>query len=99
MISLSSLRRQLSLVVRHRKERAMHKEYARLGVERLERRDNPSIGWSFWEDTYLGAVIYGVGQGALNTVNGVQDAVIGVANLPAMVYNNTIGYLGGGTIG
>lgn len=31
--------------------------------------------------------------------NGVQDAVMGVANLPAVVYNNTAGNLGGGQIG
>lgn len=47
----------------------------------------------------VGNVLSGVVQGGANLVNGVQDAAIGVANLPAVVYNNTAGNLGGGQIG
>jgi hypothetical protein len=74
----------------------MRNGFARLGLECLEARENPS---NFWDDTYAGAILSGIGQGGLNLVNGVQDAVVGVANLPAMIYNNTAGNLGGGTIG
>jgi hypothetical protein len=70
----------------------------KLGVENLETRENPS-GWSFWDDTYVGAILSGGAQGAANIVNGVQDIGIGVLNLPAKVYNNTAGYVGGGDIG
>lgn len=76
----------------------MRQSFVRLGIENLERRDNPS-GGSFWDDTYVGAFLSGGAQGAVNIVNGVQDAVIGVGNLPATVYNVTAGNLGGGTIG
>ncbi|MFN5465837.1 MAG: hypothetical protein ACK40D_14530 [Cyanobacteriota bacterium] len=58
---------------------------------------------SFWEDTYVGAILsggaQGLVQGVANVGNGLQDAIIGVANLPAAVYNVTAGNLGGGTIG
>lgn len=33
-----------------------------------------------------------------NTANGVQDAGVGVLNLPALAYNHTAYYLGGGTV-
>jgi len=87
------------LVIRQRREHVMRKGFVRLGVESLERRDNPSGGWSFWDDTYIGAVFSGRAQGTVNLVNGVQDAAVGVANLPGVIYNNTAGNLGGGTIG
>ena len=37
-------------------------------------------------------------QGAANTVNGVQDGLIGIANLPGVVYNNTVGYIPGAAL-
>jgi hypothetical protein len=59
----------------------------------------PPGGWSspFWSG--VGGFFAGAAQGIANTVNGVQDGVVGLANLPAQVYNNTAGYIGGGTIG
>jgi hypothetical protein len=37
----------------------------------------------------------GVVQGAANTANGVQDGLVGLANLPGVVYNNTVGCIPG----
>lgn len=74
----------------------MRNGFVRLVVESLEPRDNPS---SFWDNTLVGNVLSGVVQGGANLVNGVQDAAIGDSNLPAVVYNNTAGNLGGGQIG
>ncbi len=45
-----------------------------------------------------GAFWGGLGQGALNTVNGVQDAGVGVLNAPSAVWNNTAGNLGAGRL-
>jgi hypothetical protein len=42
-------------------------------------------GWDWWECAWAG--VCGVGQGGVNIVNGVQDTVIGVANLPARAVN------------
>lgn len=70
----------------------------RRGVEGLERRDNPS-GWWDATTTYTGAVVSGVGQGALNIVNGLQDAVIAIPNIVPAVYNVTAGNLGAPTMG
>ena len=41
--------------------------------------------WVWWECTKAG--LCGLGQGAFNIVNGVQDTVIGVANIPAAAVN------------
>lgn len=41
--------------------------------------------WVWWECTKAG--LCGLGQGAVNIVNGVQDTVIGVANIPAAAVN------------
>jgi hypothetical protein len=58
----------------------MPKEFVRLSVERLEQRDNPSRGWSFWEDTYIGAFLSGLGEGAVNIATGARDAVVEVVH-------------------
>jgi hypothetical protein len=55
-----------------------NKEFVRLELERLEQRDNPSSGWSFWEDTYVGAFLSGLGEGAVNIAIGARDAVVEV---------------------
>lgn len=47
----------------------------RLGIESLERRDNPS-GWSFWDDTYVGAFLSGLGEGAGNIATGASHTVV-----------------------
>lgn len=54
----------------------MRPSFARLGVESLERRDNPSSGRSFWNDTYVGAFLSGLGEGAVNIATGARDAVV-----------------------
>jgi len=41
--------------------------------------------WVWWECTKAG--LCGLGQGAANLLNGVQDTVIGVANIPAAAVN------------
>ncbi len=41
--------------------------------------------WVWWECTKAG--LCGLGQGAVNIANGVQDTVIGVANIPAAAVN------------
>lgn len=56
----------------------MRKGFVRLGVESLERRDNPSGGWSFWDDTYVGAFLFGLREGAVNIATGARDAVVEV---------------------
>jgi len=53
----------------------MRNNIARLGIETLERRDNPS-GWNFWEDTYAGAFLSGLGEGAKNIATGAYDTVV-----------------------
>jgi hypothetical protein len=73
----------------------MRNNIARLSIETLEQRDNPSgwsfwsddPNWSFWNDNYVGAFLSGGAQGVVNTVNGVQDAVIGIANIPIAAVN------------
>ena len=72
--------------------------FVKLGFERLERRDNPD-GDNWWYDSTIGNILSVPVQGAANIANGVQDIGIGLANLPAVVYNNTAGNLGGGAIG
>ena len=47
----------------------------------------------------IGGYYVGLGQGVLNTVNGVQNAVIAIPNLVPMVYNVTAGNLGAPTMG
>lgn len=48
--------------------------------------------------SYAAATGRGIGQGGLNTVNGVQDAAIGIVNLAPIIHNHTAGnfvnYLG-----
>jgi hypothetical protein len=46
----------------------MRSGFVRLGAESLEARENPS---NFWEDTYVGAFLSGLGQGAANMGKGV----------------------------
>lgn len=41
--------------------------------------------WVWWECTKAG--LCGLGQGAVNIVNGVQDTLIGIANIPAAAVN------------
>jgi hypothetical protein len=48
------------------------------------------VSWTAQVET-AGAL--GVLQGAANTVNGVQDGLVGIANLPGVIYNNTAGYI------
>ena len=48
-----------------------------------------------WAGQVGSAAALGVVQGAANTVNGVQDGLIGMANLPGVAYNNTVGYIPG----
>lgn len=55
----------------------------RLGVAELERRDNPS---SFWEDTYVGAFLSGLGEGAENIATGAADGVTEVINTGSDLY-------------
>lgn len=56
----------------------MRKGFVRLGVERLEKRDNPSSGWSFWDDTSVGAFLSGLGEGAVNIATGARETVVEV---------------------
>jgi hypothetical protein len=51
---------------------------ARLGLEVLERRDNPSAWGDFWGGVayYGGAFVEGLGEGATNIVTGARDAVV-----------------------
>ena len=78
---------------------------ARLWVGELESRVVPTVIGDFWlvftTEPVQGVkdVVAGYYQGQANLVNGVQDAGVGIANLPATVYNNTAGNVGGGTIG
>ena len=60
---------------------------ARLSLENLESRDNPSSGWSFssddpnwsfWKDNYIGAALSGISEGAINIGIGAKDAVVEV---------------------
>jgi RHS repeat-associated protein len=51
------------------------------------------------QSSVVGAGALGVGQGVANTANGVQDAAIGLVNLPGVAYNNTAGRLGAPKIG
>jgi hypothetical protein len=53
----------------------MRNNTARLSLETLEPRDNPS-GWSFWEDTYVGAFLSGFCEVAKNIATGAYDAVV-----------------------
>jgi hypothetical protein len=53
----------------------MRNNIARLSIETLEPRVNPS-GWSFWEDTYVGAFLSGFCEGARNIATGAYDAVV-----------------------
>lgn len=58
----------------------MRSRFAKLGVESLEVRDNPS-GWSdFWDEVkyYGGAFLEGLEQGAVNIATGARDAVVEV---------------------
>jgi RHS repeat-associated protein len=48
---------------------------------------------------YTKAAGQGVGQGALNIVNGAQDAVIAIPNIVPAAWNITGGNLGGGRLG
>jgi hypothetical protein len=54
----------------------MRNGFVRLGVESLETRDNPSGGWSFWDDTYVGAFLSGIGEGGVNIATGARDTVV-----------------------
>jgi len=85
----------------------MRNNIARLGIETLEQRDNPSgwsfwsddPNWSFWNDNYVGAFLSGGAQGVVNIINGVQDAVIAIPNLVPTIYNVTAGNLGAPRMG
>jgi hypothetical protein len=85
----------------------MRNNIARLGIETLEQRDNPSgwsfwsddPNWSFWNDNYVGAFLSGGAQGVVNIINGVQDAVIAIPNLVPTIYNITAGNLGAPRMG
>jgi hypothetical protein len=85
----------------------MRNNIARLGIETLEQRDNPSgwsfwsddPNWSFWNDNYIGAFLSGGAQGVVNIINGVQDAVIAIPNLVPTIYNVTAGNLGAPRMG
>ncbi|MFQ3593042.1 MAG: hypothetical protein SNJ82_07615 [Gemmataceae bacterium] len=85
----------------------MRQGFIKLGVESLEARENPSSGWdfsggpgwSFWNDNYIGAFLSGGAQGAVNIINGVQDAVIAIPNIVPTVYNVTAGNLGAPRMG
>jgi len=48
---------------------------------------NSTSSWGWGGFTIAGEFFRGMGQGVLNTVNGVQDALIGMANIPAAGVN------------
>jgi len=48
---------------------------------------NSASSWGWGGFTIAGEFFKGMGQGVLNTVNGVQDALIGMANIPAAGVN------------
>jgi RHS repeat-associated protein len=59
--------------------------------------DPSGLFWSeAWE--YTKAAGLGLAQGGANLVNGVQDGVVGLANVVPLAYNNTAGRLGGGSL-
>jgi len=61
----------------------------------------------FWKTTsdtlsdaaYVGTqTLKGVAQGAANSLNGLQDVAVGIANLPAMAWNWSIGWIAGNQV-
>ena len=64
----------------------------------------PGKTWQSIADTsyVVGQTAQGAGlgllQGGANTVNGVQDAVVGIGNIRPLVWNNTVGRLGAGSL-
>ena len=52
-------------------------------------------GAAQWSWAVGSAGVLGVVQGAANTVNGVQDGLIGLANLPGVAYNYSVGRIPG----
>jgi RHS repeat-associated protein len=71
------------------------------GNNAVENTDPSGEVWGWVSDSwyYASAVGVGIGQGALNIVNGVQDAGVAVLNTPAAVWNNTAGALGASQAG